>query len=309
MASAGFLAYLADAWKSGWENGAPASLSPSVGRGFFSNWFLSEAQRERAELKALYDTIHTMFGQSRFAEQDALQNAIQDVFTDIFERCSCEPTKDLVYALHDPIKALLYDELYFLPQLDEADWDRVDIEGQVELRNFLLRKRQFFTDFEYQNNLANHTIAIITAGILQNTSVDTMDGTDGNSQELSFQTTLIDLVFDAPKMVESTIVTLFDKDIRTAKLFFPVLEQLDRNLHLASGIDPWRRHKTSKSLILPTDAKNKAPPILVEQYLAHTPFAELFEAPLPVTLPNELRFEHCHILGGTGHGKTQLLQN
>ena len=28
-----------------------------------------------------------------------------------------------------------------------------------------------------------------------------------------------------------------------------------------------------------------------------------------MSVPSETRFEHCHIVGGTGHGKTQLLQH
>ena len=29
---------------------------------------------------------------------------------------------------------------------------------------------------------------------------------------------------------------------------------------------------------------------------------------MPFDIPDEVRFEHCHIVGGTGHGKTQLMQ-
>nr|WP_272886901.1 type IV secretion system DNA-binding domain-containing protein [Phenylobacterium aquaticum] len=32
------------------------------------------------------------------------------------------------------------------------------------------------------------------------------------------------------------------------------------------------------------------------------------ELPVPFAIPEEARFEHCHIVGGTGHGKTQLMQ-
>jgi hypothetical protein len=35
---------------------------------------------------------------------------------------------------------------------------------------------------------------------------------------------------------------------------------------------------------------------------------ELLELPVPFDVPDDMRFEHCHIIGGTGHGKTQLMQ-
>jgi hypothetical protein len=47
----------------------------------------------------------------------------------------------------------------------------------------------------------------------------------------------------------------------------------------------------------------------VERYLRGTAFAGLLTAPYPFSLPSSVRFEHCHIVGGTGHGKTQLLQS
>jgi type IV secretory pathway VirB4 component len=46
----------------------------------------------------------------------------------------------------------------------------------------------------------------------------------------------------------------------------------------------------------------------VHSYLRGTPFAEFFCTPYPFTIPASVRFEHTHIVGGSGHGKTQLLQ-
>jgi len=59
---------------------------------------------------------------------------------------------------------------------------------------------------------------------------------------------------------------------------------------------------------MPTQARGKSAAELVDLYLNHTPFKQLFEAPAPFGVPEETRFEHGHILGGTGAGKTQLLQ-
>ena len=47
---------------------------------------------------------------------------------------------------------------------------------------------------------------------------------------------------------------------------------------------------------------------MIASYLAGTPLADFALTPVPFSLPLEARFEHCHIVGGTGHGKTQLLQ-
>ena len=47
---------------------------------------------------------------------------------------------------------------------------------------------------------------------------------------------------------------------------------------------------------------------MAELYLNDSPFKDLIDLPVPFHIPDELRFEHCHIVGGTGHGKTQLMQ-
>ena len=48
---------------------------------------------------------------------------------------------------------------------------------------------------------------------------------------------------------------------------------------------------------------------IVADYLHHTDLEELFYAPVPFTLTDQQRYEHSHVVGGSGHGKTQLLQH
>jgi hypothetical protein len=90
---------------------------------------------------------------------------------------------------------------------------------------------------------------------------------------------------------------------------FPRLSQtVQENLLLASGIDP-TNPGSRKALILPSAAKEDANPhLLASTYLRATPFVDFFRQSAPFAIPAGVRFEHTHILGGSGHGKTQLLQ-
>jgi hypothetical protein len=78
------------------------------------------------------------------------------------------------------------------------------------------------------------------------------------------------------------------------------------NLLIASKIDPAK--PSNRPLVLPTAAKVKSPEELVKTYLNGTPFTKFFDISLPYAIPYNVRFEHSHIVGGSGHGKTQLLQ-
>ncbi|WP_136057692.1 helicase HerA domain-containing protein [Candidatus Halocynthiibacter alkanivorans] len=47
---------------------------------------------------------------------------------------------------------------------------------------------------------------------------------------------------------------------------------------------------------------------MVDTYLAGTHLKDLFHLRTPFEIPEESRFEHMHIVAGSGHGKTQTLQ-
>jgi hypothetical protein len=55
--------------------------------------------------------------------------------------------------------------------------------------------------------------------------------------------------------------------------------------------------------------RGKSPSELVQTYLNDSPFPDFFVTNLPFVIPLKTRFSHMHILGGSGHGKTQTLQN
>ncbi|WP_299919328.1 ATP-binding protein [uncultured Roseobacter sp.] len=77
---------------------------------------------------------------------------------------------------------------------------------------------------------------------------------------------------------------------------FKALRQvLDQNLR--------QTHRTSP--VFPGDYKGDD---AVDTYLSGTKLADLFSLRTPFEIPDELRFEHTHIVAGSGHGKTQTLQ-
>ena len=89
---------------------------------------------------------------------------------------------------------------------------------------------------------------------------------------------------------------------------FPKLwRHLELNLFTASGINPEGR--SSRQPVTPTKAKDKEPSALISNYLGGTPLAVYFETRVPFSMPFAARFEHMHVVGGSGHGKTQLLQS
>lgn len=73
--------------------------------------------------------------------------------------------------------------------------------------------------------------------------------------------------------------------------------QLDRNLEEVTG--------NKRESVLPPDYKGEN---IAYAYLKDTPLLRLLDLRIPFSIPRYVRYEHMHIVGGSGAGKTQLIQ-
>jgi hypothetical protein len=113
---------------------------------------------------------------------------------------------------------------------------------------------------------------------------------------------------DLPDVTETVVSAVFDEDLTTNNLFIRHRERLETNIIIASGGNPADPAAFKRAPKLPAKSDIKDPAELVGTYLGGTPIADLFAGTLDFTIPNRTRFEHHHIVAGSGHGKTQTLQ-
>lgn len=125
---------------------------------------------------------------------------------------------------------------------------------------------------------------------------------------LFFIANLRDLIKDAPALVEHWLQTPFAPDLEPLQLVPRLRDRLDFNLHKASGSVPGDRN-SMRSLKLPTKQSAIPGNEVAAVYLDGTPLAQLLSFPIDLSLPRKTRFEHMHIVAGSGHGKTQTLQH
>jgi len=126
-------------------------------------------------------------------------------------------------------------------------------------------------------------------------------------EDVLFFTTLEGLHADIPEAIESVMGILRQECTQDGEPLPRLYNIINNNLVLASGIDPHRQSR--KAAVLPKQVKGKSQLELVDMYLNATPFPDFLTTGLPFAIPLESRFAHMHILGGSGHGKTQTLQN
>ncbi len=127
-----------------------------------------------------------------------------------------------------------------------------------------------------------------------------------------FTVPLISLMANARAFVMAVTEIVFhdgdgDADPAMTLVLAATRHQVSLNILAASGLTPDQAAANPTKIIGPQASELQGVD-LVEAYLAHTPFAAFAKLPVPFSIPMATRFEHCHIVAGTGHGKTQLMQ-
>ncbi|WP_374652307.1 type IV secretory system conjugative DNA transfer family protein [Dongia sp.] len=296
--------------KSGWNFRFPWYSSASAVRRGFRNPFVTEAERERAETQALFDTTRREFAASPYAVEGAADDFIYAVVVEACERAAVTPSIVLGEALWICTRELLIAEGSIFGFADIDPHASLTLEEGHALRDYLNRKRRFLSDHVRLIEIWREKVIRIFEGILGYCPAVVLDGDEDEAPapQSGFTASLIDLCETPPEVIERTLMTMFDDDVANARLFDPIREVLDRNALAASGIPPDRSHSSSKAIVLPTAQRKKSSAELTAAFLGKTPFGELFESRFPFDIPYPVRFEHTLVVGGTGHGKTQLLQ-
>ena len=132
---------------------------------------------------------------------------------------------------------------------------------------------------------------------------------DEDIPESPFEVPLIDL-FDpesAREAINGLRICFFRAESTKLALFGGPRDQVMQNGSVASKAQLSQRAFENGESIDPKDHPG-TPREIAKLYLAHTPFKPLLDTRIPFVIPKAARFEHTHVVAGTGHGKTQLLQ-
>ena len=260
----------------------------------FSRRFTDERARDLDDTRALYAHVRALHQASAYADEFAALR-LTDV---VYESCAIG-SEALRTAFCEAIFGMVVREtpIFHCP---EIDWSRahLSLKESVDLRHFLRAKEYFHT---HEENI----IGVLTDGLTQMFAA--IAGMLPKAVISSPFT--IPLIYTLPEpkpFMDRLIGELYQRKYIDAGLFVEVSRTIHMNLCAASGIaDPY---ESDKPLRKPSD--NDAPlHEIVEIYFKGTPYYDLFVSPVPLRFTHEERFSHMHVLGGSGSGKTMLLQN
>lgn len=258
-----------------------------------------------------YWRVQSLFEQSPYGA-DKQNDFVVELVVEACRRGDAVPVGPLVEALGQLVDDLLnFDGLVFgFPR--DARLDALSADEAVALRTYLDRKERFLRDHHRLVDLWREKVIRIIEGLLQHLPPtafrESWDDDDPDEGIPGATVSLAELIDRPAELLERLLVTFNDHDITNAGLFEALRDQFARRILVASDIAWDERHKTHRKSILPTQSPQRVPSQLAALYLQGTPWLQFFQTQLPFAIPFPARFEHTHILGGSGHGKTQLLQ-
>lgn len=191
----------------------------------------------------------------------------------------------------------------------EAEWDVLEHspETAIAFRDMMARRTRWACDFGSMNGAFERIVTNTISAFMEALPECCMARwhTEG-----AFDVPLLDVVDDPAGLVDGLFMLPYTDDTFRFDLFKHLLSVCRRNVLVASGFLPDADPLAAKDrLIRPKDQKKQySSRELADLYLGGSPLRALLDVPIPFSIPDEARFEHCHVIGGTGHGKTQLLQ-
>ncbi|MEO9687301.1 MAG: ATP-binding protein [Nitratireductor sp.] len=204
---------------------------------------------------------------------------------------------------HFTAQLIAYEGMFRLPDVDFAETRTTaqywELKDELNAQKALLERFPSVTD----------AITLLVQGCF-GALYDNLGkvGADDVGNGINVVTPRIDRIASLGEVVERIAVAAHVEEIEHLGLFPRLRKRLEANFVAASGGDPRDIDGFSRPLRMPSKFDAKTPEDLVVTYLSGTPLLELFAGEEMFTIPQSIRFEHHHIIAGSGHGKTQTLQ-
>jgi hypothetical protein len=262
----------------------------------FLRRFTDERALDLADTKALYESVTKQYRASVWAESDIVEQ-INDVIAEQVGELVTLPSAHICEAIDRCQIALLSLETTLFKTAIINDWSALSLKEQVDLRRYLRSQQHFLANQVQVGALLVTALTNVLSGLIQSMP-------QPPHKDSPFEVPLYSFL-DVDDVTDRIIGTITNAQHIENGIFTTLNDQLYRNLCNASKLVPYEEHKRP----FVTAADSELPPLeLLETYLKGTPFLDLLLTPIPFVIPIEARFEHTHIVGGIGHGKTQLMQ-
>ena len=260
---------------------------------------------EAALVRQLYDELDSQLTAYGVDDSEGRAALIASVADSVCAELEIPAEHDQAYLVQAFTERLFeYEELFLLP---DVDWQAAHSIAKLwDIRELLSRQRALVADFEEVCAL----LATASAAILEPiyAACPALLEASGEDDGISVETSLLESIANLGSVTQAMLSVAFAEELAERNILPRLSDRLERNLIAASGGNPADPRGFSRAPKLPEQFDAKSPDQLVSTYLGGTPLLPLFNQTLDFTIPTKARFEHHHIVAGSGHGKTQTLQ-
>ena len=255
---------------------------------------------DAAESRALYDATAALFAEHGLHTEDGRDEYLRQRFITVAAEFGVGANHPQFTPLVLLIRRLLADHLI----LPDIDWNEKRGTAQWwELREELNRQKGYVADLPATTTLLETALTELVRPVMEG-----LPGSTTNPDDLTVATTLLHNLGDFPARADAMLELAFARDLREQNLLMALRLQAERNLIAASGGNPHDPRGFTRTPVWPSKSTVRDPEELAATYFAGTPLFDFLQQDIAFAIPTVTRFEHCHIVAGSGHGKTQTLQ-
>ena len=278
---------------------SPFNIGARLHRLIYKGIYRSDRLDSMALMRINQATL-TRLGAGSSEGQD---NLFERIAKDAADRLSLNRDQQ-IEAKRFVVKLFQFEDIFYLPEL--SFFDHRSVSEYWEMREQLAAQRNIFDNFEKFIE-ATTNLVVECYGAVQISLVNYVRDQE-QGPGIQFATKRIDKISGLAAVVEQMVKSPFAEELDRLNCFNRLRRNLEINLIAASGGNPDAPNSFSKPFRYPTKYDSKSSDELVKTYVGGTPLLELFDGSEEFVIPQSLRFEHHHIVAGTGHGKTQTLQ-
>lgn len=226
------------------------------------------------------------------------------ILQEVIRRADIAPPYDVAFAVMEFISEMAQHQA--LIEVDESILSYApDSREAVEIREYLRQQMRFVENYDQCMPVLTEHLTLAAHYLINQTPAFALNA----EADQAFLSVPMEDVMHAPAQVVQMILgSTCDDELERWSLLDGVAKRMEQNLLRVSKVDPYRPPTNPHRYTYPEDTVGWSGQELVDEYLVGTPYRHFFKTSVPVVINEESRFEHCHILAGTGHGKTQFLQ-
>lgn len=271
-----------------------------------SSWHGLFRPKDEKETRKLEARVRTAFDENGLGSEESRAELIAGIAQEVAEAFSVVDEEDgrlgPIFQLAQ--RLMDYDGLFHVP---EFDWEQRHTTAEYwAMRDELNRQLALVQKLDENRHLVKQLAGLMIEQVHQ--ACPALYARVGDGDGIVVNTGLLDAVGELPSVVETILALPFADELVENNLFERLRDQLERNLISASGGNPLDPATFNKQPKMPADFPAQSAQHLVQSYLGATPLADFFDQSIRFTIPTQSRFEHHHIVAGSGHGKTQTLQ-